>query len=292
MLRKTRPFLIVAALALLVLGSAMAAGGPSEKQTIEGREVVIFNLAGSVTIENYDGDMVQVEVTRGGSDAAKIQVETDIDFDTKIGYIRFITPSTQVVYPEAAANNQSIFVRGDGTFFPGHSGNLKTQILPEGNGLNAWADLKVLVPKNVSLVMNLGTGRIDARGMVSPLKIAGINGQVNIVDHSGGLKVNTMAAAVSIFGGRGEVNVATKTGNITLDEIKTCKTRVFSEYGQISASFAQSADLKARTKYGKIDNRTKFGLSEAGRLVEGVFGDGQAHLDLKTITGNITLSSL
>lgn len=235
MTKQFKQFIVIGALVALSFSLAWAQEQKTEKYMVSGRDVTVYNLAGSVTIENYDGDMVQVFLTRGGTDAAKIKVDSDID-DYK-GSLRITTPGQQVIYPEVAANAEPVFVRDDGTFAPSLSGR-EVKVVPQGTGLNAWADLKILVPRKVTLTVNLGAGKIEAKGLVSPLLIGGINGQVAVADHTGGLKVKTVAAAVSVTGGSGKVAVETKTGNITLGDVKNCKTKVWSESGKIEGDVA------------------------------------------------------
>lgn len=235
MSKQFKRFVVIGALVALGFGFTLAEGQKAEKYSVSGREVTVYNLAGTVTIENYDGDVVQVLLSRGGTDAAKIKVDTDID-DYK-GILRITTPGQLVTYPQVAAQAEPVFVRDDGSFAPSLSGR-EVKIVPEGTGLNAWADLTILVPKKVTLTVNLGAGKIEAKGLVSPLMIGGINGQVTIADHTGGLKVKTVAAAVSVTGGSGKVAVETKTGNITLGNVQNCKTKVWSESGKIEGDVA------------------------------------------------------
>ena len=58
---------------LLILPTA-APAQQGERYTLDGEEVAVYNLAGTLTVEPGTG-AVSVEVARGGADAAKLRVE-------------------------------------------------------------------------------------------------------------------------------------------------------------------------------------------------------------------------
>ncbi len=62
----------------IVVGVNAAASSPmpaqTERHSLSGRELSIFNVAGRVTIERGTGSEVTVELTRGGKDASRLKV--------------------------------------------------------------------------------------------------------------------------------------------------------------------------------------------------------------------------
>jgi hypothetical protein len=79
-----------AALAALLL-PASAHARQTERVTLDGREVAVYNLVGSLRVEGGSGDRVVVEVTRVGADARRLTLET--------GDVRG-RPALRVRYPE------------------------------------------------------------------------------------------------------------------------------------------------------------------------------------------------
>ena len=62
------------ALALLIFAPSALAAQQAERYTLEGDDIAIYNLAGALTVEPGTGS-VTVELTRGGADAGRLQIE-------------------------------------------------------------------------------------------------------------------------------------------------------------------------------------------------------------------------
>ena len=60
--------------ALLLAAAVPLAGQSQEHYTLSGDNVVIYDVVGAVKVEPATGGDVVVEVTRGGADAAKLDV--------------------------------------------------------------------------------------------------------------------------------------------------------------------------------------------------------------------------
>ena len=135
--------------ALFALAALPLAAQTPQRYTVSGDNVAIYNLAGAVHVEAGSAGDVVVEVTRGGSDGAKLDVQTG-----PIGTrqtLRVIYPGDDIIYPALGYHSSStIDVRDDGTFDDndhhffgrGH----RVRIRGDGSGVEAYADLRVLVP--------------------------------------------------------------------------------------------------------------------------------------------------
>ena len=100
-----------------------------------------------------------VEVTRGGNDASQLRVETGEirGWNT----LRVIYPGKRVVYPDAGGST-NLSVREDGTFGGDNSGwRNNVRIASSGSGLEAHANMRVLVPAGRRLSLYLGAGKVD-----------------------------------------------------------------------------------------------------------------------------------
>ena len=61
----------------LLLAPAIAGAQGAERFPLAGRDVAVYNLAGTMTVEGTTGSGVVVEVTRVGGDAARLRIDTD-----------------------------------------------------------------------------------------------------------------------------------------------------------------------------------------------------------------------
>ena len=82
--------------ALLLLAPALLSA-QTEKFTLPGSDIAIYNLVGEIRAEAGTGSDVTVEVTRGGPDAAKLKVETGMIRSRNT--LRVIYPDSRIIYP-------------------------------------------------------------------------------------------------------------------------------------------------------------------------------------------------
>src|SRR5215207_9109453 len=75
----------------LVIAPAVSAAQTADRRTLPGNDVAVYNIAGVMRIEGGTGTEVTVEVTRGGADASRLQLQT--------GSIRG-RETLRVIYPE------------------------------------------------------------------------------------------------------------------------------------------------------------------------------------------------
>src|SRR5439155_26207914 len=92
-----------------------AAAQQPERHTISGGDVTVYNLVGVTRIEGGPGPAVNVELTRGGRDRAKLRVETGPVRGRET--LRVIYPDDDIVYRGLDFDgNTTLDVREDGTF--------------------------------------------------------------------------------------------------------------------------------------------------------------------------------
>ena len=139
---------------IVVLGVALCLAAPAalsqagQRYTIAGDDVAIFNLAGTVQIEGGAAGDVVVEVTRGGTDAARLEIATGPLGGRQT--LRVIYPDDDIVFPVMGWNSSTdLDVRDDGTFNVDHrffGRGHRVRIRGAGSGTEAYADLRILVP--------------------------------------------------------------------------------------------------------------------------------------------------
>src|SRR5688572_9280649 len=111
--------LVTLTLGWLLLPSTAASAQQGERYTLDGDEVAIYNLAGSLTVEPGTG-AVSVDLIRGGTDAAKLRVERG-ELDGR-ETLRVVYPAEVIVYSGLQrGSSTTLKVREDGTFSDGDS---------------------------------------------------------------------------------------------------------------------------------------------------------------------------
>ena len=235
------------ALAVLIPGAAVS----QETHRLAGSEVAVYNLAGHVEVVAGTGSEVVVRMTRGGSDAGRLSVESG-----RIGgreTLRVIYPSDEVVYPEMGRNsNTNLEVRSDGTFSDGRGGGDRVRVRGSGNGLEAWADLVVEVPANRRTEIYLAVGRAEARGVRGDLRIDTGSGEVAVTDITGALEVDTGSGSVDVQGVRGDVLVDTGSGRVDASALSGDDVELDTGSGEVVVRGVEARRLRVDTGSGEI----------------------------------------
>ena len=202
-------FLRGAALAALALPALTQA--QTERFTLDGPEVAIYNLAGTLKVEGGSGDKVLVEVTRAGRDAQRLSVQTGDVRGRPAIRIRY--PDDRIVYPQLGYDSRSTFTVGeDGTF--GDDGNRRGQdgrrveVRSRGDGMDAHADVRVVVPTGKTVFIRHGVGEAT---------IENVDGRLNISVAASRVRATHVRGALTLDTGSGGVEVSDMTGDLTLD---------------------------------------------------------------------------
>jgi len=263
-----RPFL---PLFLLPLVAAPLAG-QGNRYTVTGRDVAIYNLAGTARIEPGTGPAVVVEVTRGGDDGSKLEVQTGTISGRET--LRIIYPSDRIVYPQLGRHSQSeIRVREDGTF-DGHGGR-EVRISGDGSGLEAFADLRILVPAGQRIAVNLAAGGVTASNVNGQLSIDASSSTVETSGTKGSLSIDVGSGDVKVTGAEGELNVDTGSGNVTLSDLRGGEVGIDTGSGDVTATTLGARSLKVDTGSGNV---TLSGVSTEDADIE--TGSGNIRLDV------------
>jgi hypothetical protein len=218
------------------------------------------------------GDVV-VEVTRGGDDAAKLQVETG-----PIGgrqTLRVIYPDDDIIYAALGYHSSSTLdVRDDGTFNDDHHGfgrGHRVRIRGDGSGLDAHADLRILVPAGRRIAVYLAVGKmtatnvngdvkldvssadVSASGMRGSLTVDAGSGDVRVSDVAGDLNLDTGSGNVVASGVRGDdLLFDTGSGDVTLDHVEGRSLKIDTGSGNADATAVKADDLLIDTGSGDV----------------------------------------
>jgi DUF4097 and DUF4098 domain-containing protein YvlB len=260
------------------------------------------------------GNDVVVQTRRGGKDGQRLELNVIRVDGREALVIRY--PDDQVVYPELGRGSRTqIRVLSDGTFGEGRDGD-RVEIRGSGNGMEAWADLRISIPsgKDVALylaagetqadgvdsdlLVDTGSGDVFARRIGGDLSVDTGSGDVTVEDVQGGLMVDTGSGDVEVSGvagekvvldtGSGDVDVRgvtasslevdTGSGDVTLIQISVPDIYVDTGSGEVELDLIQDVDdLVVDTGSGSVTLRVPEGI---GAQVEVDTGSGGIDVDI------------
>ena len=259
----------------LILATAPGQASPSgaSRHAIPGADVAIYNLVGSIEMVRGQGTEIVAEVTPGGKDAGRLEVAKGEIRGRQT--LRVIYPSDHILVPELGGHTTSTtWVREDGSFDDDAHGGRKVILSGKGSGLEAHADVRLLIPpgKKVSVywVHGKGTlsgvdGRISLEAGGMPVTASGLAGSFHLEVGSGDVQVTDS---------EGEISIETGSGGVTLEGIHGRQLSVDTGSGEVSGRRLDTETISIDTGSGEID-------------MSGIGAD-QATFD--TGSGNITLA--
>ena len=256
-----------AAAALLV--AYARADAQTERRVLSGEQVAIYNLAGKLRVESGGGSEVVVEVMRGGRDGDRLRLEEG----TIRGYqtLRVVYPSDRIVYPELGRGNRStITVRDDGTWgnelsrgdrsergdrssrdYPDRERN-QVEISSAGSGLEAYADLRVLVPRGQRLVIHNAAGDARITMVDADLAVEVASSTISADRTRGRLSLDTGSGSVSVSDAQGDVDLDTGSGGVTITGVRGGNLKMDTGSGSIRGGDIDVSDLKADVGSGGV----------------------------------------
>lgn len=204
------------ALGLVIVPAFATVGAQQREYTVRGRDVAIYNLVGRLEVTGGTGEVVRVEVARGGPDGEKLRVEVG-EIRGKESF-RVIYPADRIVYREQGAtggkrgfwtrNRTELRVNDDGTFGDKGWGRNDVEIASYGRGFEGYADLKVSVPKGQKINLNLAAGDIT---------MANVEGDIHVDVHAASVTTRATKGSLYLDTGSGEVEVRDAEGEVVLD---------------------------------------------------------------------------
>jgi hypothetical protein len=244
-----RPWTSIALPALLSLVPALA---HAETFRLEGDRVAIYNLIGECRVESGSGPAVEIVVEFKGRDAARLKAETGTTSGRAA--LRVLYPGNSFVYPEmGSGSSTTLTVQKDGSIGGGSgSGARKVTIRGRGEGLQAWADIVVRVPKGRDLEVRHGVGELSATGVDGTLSLDTASGPVRAERHRGALSVDTGSGDVEVREVEGEVKIDTGSGAVALADLSGREIDVDTGSGAVQGSRLRADRLVIDTGSGAI----------------------------------------
>jgi DUF4097 and DUF4098 domain-containing protein YvlB len=284
-------FLALAVAATLAMAPMLALA--AERYTVPGERVTIYDLAGRVEVVAGAGSEVVVEVTRGGRDAGTLEIETGT-LEGR-GTLRVVFPGRRIVYPLGHGDVTNLHVREDGTFGGRDLGFLgrRVTVSNRGSGTEAWADLRILMPRGCDLEVRLAVGEMGAHGVAGDLTLDGAAGAVTASDVKGSLRVDTGSGSVDVGQVEGELSVDTGSGGVRILGAHGPRVGIDTGSGSVEARDVRTDDLIVDTGSGRVTlvgveaDRVRVDTGSGGVMV-GLTRDVES-LRVDTGSGAVTL---
>jgi lia operon protein LiaG len=283
--------------ALLALPPAFTAQ-QVERYTVSGGEAAIYNLAGEVRLEPGSGPGVTVEVTRGGADAARIKVaQSEIDgWQT----LRLVYPADKIQYGRLAAGSSTqLRVRDDGTFSDNHDGekrrggSRRVTIAGRGGGLDAYADLRVTIPRGKQVALYLAVGKVAITNVEGELSIDAASAPVTSSNTRGELSIDVGSGAVQVTESRGDLSIDTGSGAVSFSNVRGESVSIETGSGEVTATEVRSNQLSIDTGSGDIRVTSLIApqvqLETGSGAVTADLSGEVWNVDVETGSGDITL---
>jgi lia operon protein LiaG len=228
-----------------------------ERRTLNGPTVALYNIAGEVRIERGRSRDVEFEITRHGADADQLRIEA--------GSVRGV-PTLRVLYPENTivyrgrdgdrrdsrssrwSNSRSRSrIREDGTWGGGRDGlwrGREIEVNTSGRGLEAWADIRVLIPDGQSLDAWLLVGALSATDVDGTLRLDASSARVSTDRTRGTLTIDAGSGGVDVRDARGgALTVDVGSGGVRLDGLRMDSCRVDTGSGGVTGGAVGCARL-------------------------------------------------
>jgi lia operon protein LiaG len=250
-----RFFLCLPVIALLI-GQATSSAQVTDRRTIGGPAVAVHNVAGRVRIEGGGTGDVVVEITRGGADAARLRIETGPHGDWQT--IRVVYPSDRIVYPRLGGWGSRTTVRVDEQGFLDESGDWRgrgrdrVEIRGSGSGLEAWADLRIVVPRGKRIAVHLAAGEATASNVDGDLAVDVAAASITTERTRGRLSLDTGSGSVRVTDAQGSVNLDTGSGSVTVTDVRGDELRMDTGSGSITGRNIEVQTLAADVGSGGI----------------------------------------
>ncbi len=269
----------------------------TEQRSVKGAQVAIYNLAGRLKAVPGTGDAVVVDIARGGSEAAKLKIESGAIRGAET--LRIVYPSDRIIYPELRGRSRtSINVRPDGTFSDGGDWNEwrdrdRVDIRGSGDGLEAWADLTVRIPRGQKIELYLAVGRVEVQNVEGDLVVDVASAEVDVTGTKGPLTLDTGSGRVSVRDATGDLTIDSGSGGLAVDRLKGGTLRIDSGSGGVQGNEIEVTELNVDVGSGglrlyRVKSPTVTAETGSGGITIELLSDVQ-RLNVETGSGGATI---
>lgn len=276
------------ALAFLAAPVLVAAQTP-ERRTLAGDDVAVYNIAGVMQVVGGSGTDVTVEITRGGGDASKLQIESGRVRGRES--LRVIYPDRRVIYRQGDwarwRSRTTIRVDDDGTFSDGRDRDGRSvDIVSSGDGLDAHADVRVVVPKGKKVSVYLGVGEAKIENVEGDLYVDVSSAPVTSSHTRGRLSLDTGSGEVRVTDAQGDVDLDTGSGSVEVNGIRGPRLTMDTGSGRVRGMDVVVDEMELDTGSGSV----RLGQVQSKRITLDS-GSGSVELDLRADVESVRIES-
>jgi hypothetical protein len=288
--------LIVSALAL---AATPAAAQTATSYSLTGDRVAIYNIAGTVTVTGGAGSAVKVDVDPEGSDARQLKVETGPIRGAET--LRVIYPDETIIYPALGrGSNTQMQIRDDGTWgnfgrdkWNGKNERNRVTIRGSGNGVEAYANLSIIIPAGKTVGIFTGVGRVDVSNVDGDLMVDVGSADITSKGTRGSLDLDTGSGDIRVDNAQGDINLDTGSGNVTINGAKGPRLNIDTGSGDVIASGIEAAHTENDTGSGgiRLDGVTtsRLSLDTGSGDVRATLTTTPDDIEIDTGSGSVTL---
>jgi lia operon protein LiaG len=289
--------------AMIAVGGAWTLHRPGEplqqqdQYQLSGSRVAVYNLAGDVTVEPGSGSNVVVEVRRGGPDAEQLQIERGPIGDWMT--LRVVYPGDRIVFGDYDHGSTELRVRDDGTFSDQYDRRRREEgrrirISGSGDGLEAFADLRVRVPAGKSFAMYLAVGEVSVSNVNGDLRLDTHSAPVTTDGTSGRLVIDVGSGEVDVSDAEGDVDIDTGSGEVDVHGVRGDLLRIDTGSGEVTADNVSVATLEIDTGSGDVDvdgaTARDVVIDTGSGSVDLVLTGDPRDIEIDTGSGDVTLT--
>jgi hypothetical protein len=300
-------FYAVPALLLCTLDAAA-----QDRFSLTGDRVAVYNIAGEIRVEPGSDANVVVEMTRGGSDGQQLQVDRRSDDGWQLLVVKY--PDDRIVYRRSGITGRfsrsEFSVNRDGLFgarnldpqlgaertrqdVGSSRGGGRVRVSGSGSGLEAHADLRILVPAGRTVSIHLGVGKVIATNVSGDVQIDARSASIEASNINGLGRFDTGSGSIIVRGARGDLGLHTGSGSIRADDVQNGVFIAHTGSGSVEASNLNVTEMEINTGSGGVTVHTA--EAPATRVVTGSGGIrvnrlGARNFDLHTGSGSVRIA--
>lgn len=256
---KPRSLSVLIAGGLVLL--AARPGRAQEEWSFEGRELLVTNLLGKVTVKGHDGSRILVRAHPGGRDSDAIDFEVKHGGQAEFHVVFPLAESRRYVYPRLRGTRTRFSVGGWRKesslleeIFSTLSGRDRIEVTGTSRrgALEAWVDLEILVPAGVPTRVRLGVGELEARDIDGDIDLDSHSGSVLAENIDGDTRIDTGSGSVTAHSIRGALDIDTGSGGVEVSDVEGDVVRVDTGSGSVTVRQATSRRLEIDTGSGSV----------------------------------------
>jgi len=246
---------------------------------------VARNINGSINLEAYNGQTIQIEVKK----TITADSQADLEKGKQELKIKIVEKENKIVlHPDAS------FICFDETY---HGMNVNMGRHGSRVPYDFKLEYTIKVPKNLSIdVSTINEGDVAVNNVQAPsVKVGNINGSISLKNIAGATEAHTINGTIDITYAKNPIKksaYSTINGDITINYLKSLTADVAFEsmHGELYTDFKVS-DYVANTE--KNNATKKRGIKYRFKSTPLVrIGNGGTRLDFKTLNGDVSIKKI